>query len=112
MDIWRSSAPFNVTTGLDPSGNGLFVDRGGRPRNNGNGPGYNSLSLSAHKRFMIPQGVAHLRSPMFLDFGVQGENLLGNRNYLAVGSVAGSPSFGTPIAALPGRSVRFWLNLN
>jgi hypothetical protein len=34
------------------------------------------------------------------------ENLLNDRNYLALGSVAGSPLFGAPLVALPGRSVR------
>jgi hypothetical protein len=112
MDIWRSPAPFNITSGLDPSGDGLFVDRGGRPRNSGNGPSYNSLSVSAHKRFLIPERFVHLRGPLFLDVGVRGENLLGNRNYLGVGTVAGSPSFGAPVAGLAGRSVRMWVNVN
>ena len=34
------------------------------------------------------------------------ENLLNDRNYAAVGSVAGSPLFGVPLVALPGRSLR------
>ena len=36
--------------------------------------------------------------------------ILGNRNYLGFGSVIGSPLFGRPWGALPGRSLRVWLN--
>ena len=50
-DTWRSSAPFDITTGSDRLRNGLTVDRGGRARNSGAGPGYHSVAayrISAH----------------------------------------------------------------
>jgi hypothetical protein len=34
------------------------------------------------------------------------ENLLDDRNYAVVGGVAGSPLFGVPLVALPGRALR------
>jgi hypothetical protein len=34
------------------------------------------------------------------------ENLLNERNVVAVDSVAGAPLYGLPLVALPGRSVR------
>ena len=105
---WRSSSPYNITTGLDASGNGLLVDRGGRSRNSGEGPGYNLLSLYAYRRVTLP----HSRGRLHLNVGVQADNILDNRNYISVGSVAGSSTFGRPLAALPGRSVKVYLNVD
>ena len=39
-DSWNSGSPYNITTALGDAGNGLYVDRGGRARNSGDGPGY------------------------------------------------------------------------
>jgi hypothetical protein len=47
-----------------------------------------------------------------VNLGVQADNILDNTNYLSVGSVLNSPSFGRPLAAMPGRSVRVFLNLD
>jgi hypothetical protein len=44
--------------------------------------------------------------------GIHADNILGNKDYTSVGSVAGSPIFGQPLTALPGRAVRFWINLD
>ncbi len=54
--VWtsRSSSPYNVTSSRDIGRNGLYNDRGGRPRNTGKGPGFNSLSLFAHQRIRLP----------------------------------------------------------
>jgi len=111
-DSWRNSAPYNITTGLDPEDDGLYTGRGGRARNSGNGPGYNSMSLYAHKRVPLPRFPRLGHKRFYLNLGLQADNLLGNRNYISVGPVIGSSTFGRPLAAFPGRSVRLWLNLD
>jgi len=112
IETWRSSAPYNITTGLDPQGDGLYTDRGGLPRNSGNGPGYSSFALYGHKRIALPALLTGYRKRIYVDLGVQGNNLLNNKNYLSVGSIIGSPTFRQPLAASTGRSVRIWLNLD
>jgi hypothetical protein len=109
-DSWNSGTPYTITTGLDAGGNGLFIDRGGLPRNSGDGPAYHSLSLYGSRRIALPDAVAHGR--IHVNLGVQADNILDNTNYLSVGSVLNSPSFGRPLAAMPGRSVRVFLNLD
>ncbi len=109
-DSWHGSAPYNVTIAADPEGDGLFNDRGGRPRNSGNGPSYNTLSGYLSHRFAVPRALGH--SLHGITFGLRADNLLANKNFLSVGAIAGSPSFGLPLAAAPGRTVRFWFNLD
>lgn len=111
-DTWTGSTPYNITSGLDVAGDGLHTDRGGRTRNSGNGPGLNSLQLYASRRVALPVLRLPNRARIYVNLGVQGENLLGNKNYVGFGSVAGSPSFGVPLGTLPGRSVRVWFNLD
>ena len=107
-DSWRSSAPYNITTGLDPGGLGLFTDRGGRPRNSGNGPAFNSLTMYVTKRVALPRFFFRSRERTYVNLGLQGDNLLGNKNYTSYGSIIGSPTFEQPLGASPGRSVRVW----
>ena len=111
-DTWTGSAPYNITTGLDTAGDGLHTDRGGRRRNSGNGPRSNSLQLYGSRRVAVP--LLHLpsRKRIYVNVGVQGENLLGNKNYIGFGSVVGTPTFGAPLGTLPGRSLRLWVNLD
>ncbi len=109
-ETWHGSAPFNITIATDIARNGLYNDRGGRPRNSGNGPRYNSLSLYVSRRVPVPNAFGRTRR--YASVGVNADNLLGNRNYLSLGSVVGSATFGQPLAVMPGRSVRIWLNLN
>jgi len=111
-DSLRGSAPFNITTGLDSANDGLYTDRGGLARNSGNGPGYNSLELYASKRIALPNPSPKTHKKIYVNLGAQGDNLLGNRNFTGFGSVVGSPTFGRPLGTLPGRSLRFWLNLD
>jgi hypothetical protein len=105
VDAWHSSTPFDVTTGADPAGLGLFNARGGRPRNSGNGPGYHSTSLFGSRRLPLP-GTGRSGRKTYANLSLHVENLLNERNVVVVGSVVGSPLFGTPLLALPGRSVR------
>jgi len=108
---WRSSAPYNITTGLDPAHNGLYNDRAGLARNSGTGPAYRNISLYAFRRFRIPGPAKESKHNLYVNLGVQAENLLGNRNYVAFDSVRGSPIFGQPLSALSGRSFRLSFNL-
>jgi len=105
IDGWHSSTPFDVTSGADALGLGLFNSRGGRPRNSGNGPGYHSTSLFASRRVALP-GTKRSGRATYANVSLHVENLLNERNVVAVGSVASSPLFGAPLVALPGRSVR------
>jgi hypothetical protein len=109
-DSWHGSAPYNITDAGDPEADGLFNDRGGRPRNSGNGPPFNSLSGYLSRRFAAPRAFGRMAHGVTV--GLRGDNLLGNKNYLSVGSVAGSSSFGHPLAAAPGRSVRLWFSFD
>jgi len=111
-DTWRGPAPYNITTGMDLAGNALYNDRGGRARNTGQGPPYQSLSLFAHRRIVLPNLLAGPPRTICLDLGVHLDNLLGHRNLLNVGPIAGSGTFGLPLAGLPGRSVRLSFSFN
>lgn len=112
MGSWRSPAPFNITTGLDTLGNGLTLDRGGRARNSGDGPAYRSLAAYGYRRVQLPKMFGKSDRRTHLDLGVQVDNILDQRNYVSVGSIAGSPTFGKPLAAFPGRSLRVFLSLD
>jgi hypothetical protein len=109
-DMWSSGAPFNITSGVDANGNGLFVDRGGRRRNSGRGPSLHSLSLYGYKRLPLPATVAGHR--LHANLGVQAANLLNTRNITTLGSVAGAATLGRALAALPGRSVRTFISID
>jgi hypothetical protein len=115
-DIWvtaaataRSAAPYNVTMAEDLDGNGIFNDRNGRPRNAERGKAFQSLDVSASRRFALAGG-GPLSRLLKVDVGVQAENLLGRRNYAAYGSVIGSPLFGQPVTGMTARTVRAWVN--
>lgn len=111
VDNWRSGSPYNITTGRDVVGNGLFLDRGGRGRNSGNGPRFHSVSLYAHRRIELSDVLESLRGVGF-NISVQADNILNNTNVLGVGSIDGATTFGQPLAAYPGRSVRVLFGVN
>jgi hypothetical protein len=106
IDSWHSSTPHDVTSGADPLGLGLFNARGGRPRNSGNTPACHATSLYASRRVALPGTGGRSGQRTYANVSLHVENLWNETNVLAVGSVAGSPLFGAPLAALPGRSVR------
>jgi hypothetical protein len=112
IESCHNSTPYNITTGGDPAGLGLFNFRGGRPRNSGNGPGYHSTSLFGSRRIALPFLGGRSGRKTYANLYLRVENLLNDRNYAAVGSVAGSGLFGVPIAALPGRSLRVNVSLD
>jgi hypothetical protein len=106
VDSWHSSTPYDVTSGSDPAGLGLFNSRGGRPRNSGNGPGYHATSLYASRRIALPGTGGRSGQRTYANVSLHVENLLNHRNDVVLGSVPGSPLFGMPLVALPGRSLR------
>jgi hypothetical protein len=106
VERWHSSRPYNVTTGTDPTGIGLYSFRGGRPRNSGDGPGYHWVSLHASRRIALPFPGGPNGQKTYASVSLHVENLLNDRNYVTVGGVAGSPLLGVPLVALPGRSLR------
>jgi hypothetical protein len=110
-DVWRGSAPFNVTTGIDAEGLGLAVDRGGRARNSGDGPSFHSLSLYAQRRVPLPR-IVKAADGHGLSVAIQVSNLLNGRNYISLGSVVGSDTFGVPLSAYPARSIRILINVD
>jgi hypothetical protein len=107
VDSWHSPQPLNITSGLDPEGNGLYTDRAGLPRNSGRGPYYNLAEAFAHCRFVVPKVFLGPRQKTYLDLNVQVMNLFGNKDDSVLGTVIGSPLFEQPLAAAPGRSFQF-----
>jgi hypothetical protein len=106
----RGASPYNIVSGQDAEGNGLYTDRGGRPRNSGRLHGPRSVAVYVHRRFTL-SSVFGPRIDVPVDGGVQFDNLLDGRSWTMVGNVAGSPLFGRPEGAMPGRSVRIWFAL-
>ena len=109
---WRSSVPYNVTTGLDAAHNGLSSGRGGRARNSGDGPGYSTLDVYAYRRVQLPNVLRKTHARMHANIGLQAQNIFDRRNYVGYGSVVGAANFGRPVAAFPGRSLRVSLNID
>jgi hypothetical protein len=111
-DTWQSSAPYDITAGVDTDLNGIFNERNGRPRNSGDSPSQHVLSLHASRRFEFPYVRGWFGSRFRMNVGVHLDNLTSARNYTSIGSVAGSATFGTPLSATPGRSARFSLSID
>jgi hypothetical protein len=112
IDCWHSSTPYDVTTGADPASLGLFNSRGGRLRNSGNGPSYHATSLYASRRVALPGTGGRSGQRTYANVSLHVENLLNERNDMALGNVVGSPLFGAPLVALPGRSLRLSVSLD
>ena len=110
-DTWQSAVPYNITTGTDEDGNGLLIERGGLSRNSGRAPEQHLLSLHASRRFAVPALTGGSRERAFFTTGIQIDNLLDRTNVTALGSVTGAATFGRPLAAMSGRSVRFWISV-
>ena len=111
-DTWQSSAPYDITAGVDTDRNGIFNERNGRPRNSGDSPSQHVLSIHASRRFEFPYVRGWFGSRFRMNLGVHLDNLTGARNYTSIGSVVGSDTFGKPLGAMPGRSARFSLSID
>ena len=67
----------------------------------------NLMELFGHCRLAVPKLFSGLRQKTYVDINVQVLNLLGNKDYESIGTVLGSPLLGQPLAAIPGRSLRY-----
>ena len=112
VDSWHGPLPLNITSGLDPGGNGLYTDRAGLPRNSGSGTDYNLMEMYVYRRIAVPKVLLRSAQKTYLDFNMQVLNVLGNKDYSSFGTVLGSPLLGQPLAAAPGRSYQFSFNLS
>ncbi len=107
----RSRAPLDIRSGTDAEGNRLYTDRGDHERNAGEGPGFQSIDLFAHRRVQLPY-VRARGTPIFVDVTVSADSLIGAANHETVGAVLPSPYFGDPVAAHPGRTLRVGVRLS
>ncbi|HEY4356228.1 MAG TPA: TonB-dependent receptor [Acidobacteriaceae bacterium] len=121
--------PFNITTGFDNNGDGIFNDRpqyaqpgtpgamatpwglltnsggiGSLPRNKGMLPWTTYLDTNLQRTFHLTESskAAH---PQTVVVNIRSSNVLNHMNVTQVGNVLGSPLFGVPYKADNGRRV-------
>lgn len=124
----QSGQPYNVTTGTDDNGDGVFNDRpsyaaaggpgvyatqfgllstntinGDVPRNLGTMPSLVHLEANLSRAWSV--GGKKSDHPRTLRLNVRSANLLNHTNATAVGTVVGSPVFGQAVAAESARRV-------
>ena len=129
-----SGQPFNLLTGSDNNGDGVFNDRpqyaipsapgaihtrygdltnsggsGWVPRNAGTLPWKVHLDLSLQRAFVL-NPKAPKDSQKMLSLNVRSTNILNHTNVTAVGNVLGSSIFGIPYQAESGRRVEVGIN--
>jgi hypothetical protein len=117
----QSGNPYDVTTGTDNNGDGVFNDRpayapaagagvqatpfglltgnatnGDVPRNVGTMPSLVHLDMNLSRAWRIGH---KSESPRTVTLNARAANLLNHTNVAAVGSVVGSPTIGRPVAA-------------
>jgi hypothetical protein len=132
---WRSGLPYTITTGRDDNGDGLFTDRPpGLARNSARTPSHLEIGARVSylwqfgprrdARGVIPSAGGDGQSVRAgavavpdgggdpasarrfrLEIFASGQNLANRPNYIAVGSVQGSPLFATPTAAINPRRI-------
>jgi hypothetical protein len=123
---------YDVTTGTDNNGDGIFNDRpsyaaapgpgvyatrfglltantvnGDTPRNLGTMPTFIHLDANLSRAFTLNSGDKD--HPRTLTFNVRSANLLNHTNVTAVNSVLSSSAVGAPVAAAPARRVELGL---
>jgi hypothetical protein len=123
-----SGLPYNVTTGTDDNGDGVFNDRpsyavasgpetfptpfgllstntinGNAARNLGTMPATMHLDMNLSRAWKI--GRHHPDSPYTVTLNVRSANLLNHTNPTAVDSIVSSPAFSQTVAAEPARRV-------
>lgn len=108
VGIARSGQPYNVTSGLDPSGLGLFTDRGGLGRNAGLLPSTGSLDAYASRRVALP---SKFFRESHATVGIRATRLLATPIYTSLGAVLSSPLAGRPLTAEAGRSISVWMTI-
>jgi len=123
----QSGQPYDITTGTDDNGDGVFNDRpayasaagpdvystpfglltpnatnGDVPRNLGTMPTLVHLDMNLSRAWKLGHGAENARTLML---NARAANLLNHTNVSAVGSVLGSPTFTQPLAAEEARRV-------
>lgn len=132
-----SGAPYDITTGFDNNGDGVFNDRpslvsspgpgvystpfgllstsqpnGNLRRNVGTMPATVHLDLSLNRSFSFTERRGARVREQTLRFDARSSNLLNHANYTAVDGVVGSPQFTQPVTADYGRRLEFGVRLS
>ena len=128
----QSGAPFNVTTGTDSNGDGVFNDRpsyasaagsgvystpfgllstdtanGDVPRNLGTMPALFHLDTNLSRAFKLGKADAGRT----LTLNARAANLLNHTNVAAISTVVSAPNFAQPIAAETARRIEFGVRI-
>ncbi len=132
-----SGAPYDVTTGFDNNGDGVFNDRpslaltpgpgayatrfgllstnsvnGNLQRNIGTMPATVHLDLSLNRSFTLKEKRGSVIHQQTLRFDARSANLLNHVNYTAIDGIIGTPQFTQPITADFGRRIEFGARLS
>ncbi len=127
-----SGAPYDITTGSDHNGDGVFNDRpsmvssaglgvystrfgllsinepnGNLQRNLGTMPATVHLDLSLDRSFTLKEKRGPTTHQQTLRFDARSSNLLNHANYTAVDGILGTPQFTQPVSADYGRRIEF-----
>jgi hypothetical protein len=127
-----SGDPYNVITGMDNNGDGVFNDRpaptaqpgtgtyqtpfgllnttavnGGLGRNAGTMPALIHLDTNLSRTFQLHSHGLSSDQHQTITLNARSANLLNHTNVTTVGSVVGSPTFTQPLAAEAARRVEF-----
>jgi len=127
-----SGDPYNVVTGMDNNGDGVFNDRpsltaqqgagtyqtpfgllnttginGSLGRNAGTMPALIHLETNLSRTFELPSHGLSTDRHQSITLNARSANLLNHTNVTTVGSVVGSPTFTQPLAAEAARRVEF-----
>ncbi len=132
-----SGAPYDVTTGFDNNGDGVFNDRpalvfspgpgiystrfgllsasqpnGNLQRNLGTMPATVHLDVSLNRSFSLKEKRGTRVREQTLRFDARSSNLLNHANYTAVDGIVGTPQFTQPVTADYARRIEFGARLS
>ncbi len=105
-----TGAPYDITSGSDTNHDTLANDRPpGITRNMGRGTGFAQLDLRFSKLFRLPRLLSRDSSANNAEVNLDVFNALNQANFRNFIGVVGSPLFGEPSAAYPGRTIQLSL---
>ncbi len=132
-----SGMPYDVTTGFDNNGDGVFNDRpalatapgagiyptrfgllnnntvnGNLTRNIGTMPATVHLDLSLSREFKMSEKTSAGKHEQTLRIEGRSSNVLNHVNYTNVDGIVGTPQFGLPLTADYGRRIEFGVRLS
>jgi len=103
-----TGVPFDITNGSDTNHDTLANDRPpGITRNIGRGTGFAQLDLRFSKLFRLPRLLSRDSSANNAEVNLDVFNALNQANFSNFVGVVGSPLFGKPSSAYPGRTIQF-----